>query len=187
MLFSSIFLSLASSLVSASAVPGTLTERTVITGQLGGVHTGIGSWYDASNGRDNTNGCGWCEFPYSNDDPIVAVDLSLMTDNPYDNNWRDNVDAKKHYCGKKIFIKVGDVTKEAYIGDGFDPNWVEGVGHPKTSLDIMHGLFNELWTEKHGSGTWNKNDVLKNGEWEWWLAEDGFNEYYAYRNRPCQN
>jgi len=38
-----------------------------------GPQSGIGSWYRATAGQDDTNGKSWCGYSYFNSDPVFAV------------------------------------------------------------------------------------------------------------------
>jgi hypothetical protein len=134
-----------------------------ISSRFLGKVTGLGSWFRANHGQDNTNGNSWCGYGYSDSDPIFAPELSVMTDgtlavwgtNPA--KWEQSA---KKYCGLEAIITNphNGRTVVAYIGDAFEPKYVRTPG----AIDVMIGIYRTLT----GMTDWNKNNVVHNIQWE---------------------
>jgi len=153
-------LSLATLLSIAASASAATHAVNLPSGFHTGTQTGIGSWFRANAGADSTNGASWCGYKYSDSDPLIAVPLSSMGGKTYNDDPAAWKAATQKYCG--LEAKVTDPStgksKIMYIGDGFDEKWVKSAN----SVDIMLDAFIEI----HGDPNGNKNDVIKNVQWE---------------------
>ncbi|EME81208.1 uncharacterized protein MYCFIDRAFT_85485 [Pseudocercospora fijiensis CIRAD86] len=90
-----------------------------------GVQTGLGSWFRAHNTQDHTNGHSWCNYPYTDDDPIFALCLSAMGGATFYTNETKWSESMAKYCsleakvtdpstGKSMLLYIGDSFEDAY-------------------------------------------------------------------------
>ncbi|GAA6008131.1 hypothetical protein JCM11491_001896 [Sporobolomyces phaffii] len=135
---------------------------------LGTNTNAIASWYHADSSQDSTNGHSWCYYPYNDDTPGFAIDVSTMINN----FGGDAMAARKAYCGLEAIVTTPDGTSlTLYVADGFDPAWVK----TPTSIDVMYNSFTKLF----GSATSNKNDVITGTKW---VFTGNRNEKYAFNS-----
>ncbi|KAK7221442.1 hypothetical protein V2G26_009445 [Clonostachys chloroleuca] len=125
-----------------------------------GPKSGIGSWYRAAAGQDDTNGQSWCGYKYQNSDPVFAPSLKAMGGGTWSSNPTQWQQSSRKHCG--LEAKVTDPstgrTSLMYIGDAFDDAWVK----TPASIDIMIDSFSSL----HGNPNGDKNKVINPVNWE---------------------
>jgi len=120
---------------------------------LGKNGPGYGSWFATNDGK-GTNGHSWCGYPYNDNSPIFAPDVSVMLSS-FGGNYEK---AAKAYCGLEAIVRTPQGQKmRMYIGDGFDPAWVRAKG----SIDIAHGTFNKFYKPTN-----DKNVVINGVTWK---------------------
>lgn len=80
----------------------------------------------------NFTGHSWCGFPYDNNVPGFAPDVTTML-----NNFGGDYNAAATaYCGLEAEFTTPDGKKALlYIADGFDSKWVRTPG----SIDVITG------------------------------------------------
>jgi hypothetical protein len=142
-----------------------------VQGEFGKVEDGIGSWFRANHGHDDTNGNSWCGYPYKDYTNGFAPSLSRMTEGT-NAKWGHGDWEKygKKYCGREAIVTNMETgaKKLMYIVDAFDDRWVKTPG----SIDIMVKSFQELTGDYSG----NKNNVVKIK----WELTGNINEKYAF-------
>ncbi|KAI8821480.1 uncharacterized protein EV422DRAFT_44251 [Fimicolochytrium jonesii] len=129
-------------------------------------NTGIGSWFRANHGNDDTNGKSWCGYPYNDWTPGFAPDISQMTEwtnakykwnNPGQNKkWVQYATA---YCGLEAEVTNPQNGKKMklFITDAFDHAWVRSPG----SIDIHV----KRWEQLTNNYSRDKNKVIKGVTW----------------------
>lgn len=116
---------------------------------------GIGSWFHTDSTEDSTNGHSWCYFPYYDDNPGFAPDLTVMMD-----GFDTNELAGAAYCGLEALVTAPNGNQMLlYILDAFDPAWVKEPG----SIDIIYDAFIVLNGASPGT---DKDTVMSGVTWE---------------------
>ncbi|KAL7274923.1 hypothetical protein RUND412_002145 [Rhizina undulata] len=133
--------------------------RAQLPSGFSGQQTGIASWFRASADGDSTNGNSWCGYPYANDSPGFAPDISVMT-NGTNAVWGTDpsgwAKAAGQYCGleAKVYDPHSGVTMKLFIIDAFDHKWVRTPG----SIDVMIDAWKSL-TKKGDDGLYDSSGV----------------------------
>jgi hypothetical protein len=143
----------------------TLSVSSLVSSFLG-VNSGIASHFVANLQSDNTNGNSWCGYPYNDYTPGFAPSLNVMskgTNAVYASSPQLWEKFAQMYCGLEAKFTTKDgKTQYLYIADAFEFRYLEGMGHPLGSVDIMSNSWNQLAGRKDNG----KEDVLYDVKWE---------------------
>ncbi|KAJ3171794.1 hypothetical protein HDU87_008262 [Geranomyces variabilis] len=146
----------------AKAAAQAAAEKTVHSiGAFFGTQSGIGSWFRADNGQDDTSGRSWCGYSYKDYTNGFAPDISQMTGgtNAVYGNPMWAASAKK-FCGLEAEVTNPHtgVKMNMYIVDAFDHSWVRSPG----SIDVMV----QSWEKLTGRRADSKETVIQGLQWK---------------------
>ncbi|KAJ3152566.1 hypothetical protein HDU89_001259 [Geranomyces variabilis] len=130
-------------------------------GAFFGTQSGIGSWFRANNGQDDTSGRSWCGYSYKDYTNGFAPDISQMTGgtNAVYGHPMWETSAKK-FCGLEAEVTNPHtgVKMNMYIVDAFDHKWVRSPG----SIDVMV----KSWEKLTGRRADSKDTVIQGLQWK---------------------
>ncbi|KAI8590340.1 hypothetical protein BDZ88DRAFT_107483 [Geranomyces variabilis] len=130
-------------------------------GAFFGTQSGIGSWFRANNGQDDTSGKSWCGYSYKDYTNGFAPDISQMTGgtNAVYGHPLWETSAKK-FCGLEAEVTNPHtgVKMNMYIVDAFDHKWVRSPG----SIDVMV----KSWEKLTGRRADSKDSVIQGLQWK---------------------